>query len=267
MFDREVVPTADWGFVLGSGLGGCGLGWELVHSLGFVEAGLKKPCVSGHAGSLEWRKPPSGGVILLARGRLHAYEGYSKSQICQIIGFFAKNSIRNCLLTCAAGGVSPDLIPGTAIAIENCIPIRSANCWKELAKGADSIGYQIPGCKPCPVALQRLLSFKTMDGHYLKCGKHIQMTGPNYETRAEVRMMKMLGISTVGMSIGVELEAAKEFGLSAAGLAVVSNHAAEIGMAPITHTDVLKNLQKATLALEILMDHLVLETRSFQTDQ
>jgi purine nucleoside phosphorylase len=261
-------PRAEWGFVLGSGLGNCCKDWELLCSLSFQEAGLQEPSVSGHQGLLEWRRGPGNTVVVFARGRLHSYEGHGVIAVCQLVDFFADNHVPRCLITCAAGGVAPTLNAGDLVLVNRILFLNRPECWREIANLLERPEWQstLTGSHP---GFHHLVekNWVEKDHGRVVSGLHAQMTGPNYETRAEIRMLSRLGVSTVGMSTGVELRRAQYRGLISGALAVVANPATGLCDGPITHGEVLMTMEKAAQNLERLIFHLVLETNSFHVDQ
>lgn len=261
-------PRAAWGIVLGSGLGNCCKDWELLFRLSFREAGLQNPAISGHEGVLEWRRGPEHTVVVFARGRLHAYEGYGVDAVCQLIDFFADIRVPRCLITCAAGGVAASLEAGDLVVVNRILFLNHPESWRETAKLLETPDWQttLTGSHP---AFALLVEEKPTAKAYGRVvwGLHAQMTGPSYETRAEIRMLSRLGISTVGMSTGVELRRAQYRGLISGAVAVVANPATGLREGVITHGEVLIAMEKATQQLERLISHLVVETNSFQVDQ
>jgi len=255
---------ADWGIILGSGLGDCGASWPLLQTFTFEQVGLQKPTVPGHEGLLEWRRGPDNRVVLFCRGRLHSYEGHSLPAVCQMVEFFAANRIQRCLLTCAAGGIRKDLTPGDFVLAREILLAHYPGSWPQFAAHLEA-GTKITS-SGSDLRFTRFAT-KLTDATELKCGLHAQMTGPSYETPAEVRMLSQLGVWTVGMSSGVELTRSRELGLVTGAIAVVANPACGLGLNAISHEDVLKTMRNAARKLERLIHHLVLETRSFQVDQ
>lgn len=256
--------SADWGIILGSGLGNCGAAWPLLLSKSFEEVGLQQPTVPGHEGRLEWRMGPDDRVVLFCKGRLHAYEGHSRSAVCQMVEFFATCGIKRCLITCAAGGIHHPLAPGDLVLAREIVFFNRSDSWKEIARQLEA-GADIGSIQSDP----RFSRFaeRSITKPRLEWGLHAQMTGPSYETPAEVKMLARLGVWTVGMSSGVELARARALGLASGVIAVVANLACGLGPDAISHQDVLETMAKAALNLERVIYHLVLETSSFQLDQ
>lgn len=256
--------SADWGIILGSGLGDCGSSWPHLQSRSFEDVGLQIPTVPGHQGRLEWRSGPNDRVVLFCKGRLHAYEGHALSAVCQTIEFFAKCGIRRCLITCAAGGIHKQLAPGDLVLAREFVFVNHQDSWKDLARRMEA-GATIGSIGSDP-SFSRFAEGST-NAPRLWRGLHAQMIGPSYETPGEVEMLARLGVWTVGMSSGVELARARELGLLTGAIAVVANLACGLGSKAIEHEDVLETMAKASGNLERVIHHLVLETSSFQFDQ
>lgn len=264
---RGPFPRPDWAVVLGSGMGGCFDNWPLIRSLHYSEAGLTPPEVSGHSGVLDWRIGPNSGIVLIASGRLHAYEGHKLEGVFQLVDFFKSLQTANCLLTCATGGIRPDLEPGTLVGISKSIFFNTVPPWiTEPGRSLTKLDHW-PGAFPDQRLFRRLQKVQGKPEIPFTVGVHAQMSGPCYETRAEIRMLSRLGVTTVGMSTGMEMARATQLKMPTVAVAVVANPAAGLGPGKISHLDVLDSMKKARGSLGSLLNHLVLETKSFQDDQ
>jgi purine-nucleoside phosphorylase len=238
---RDLAPRT--AVVLGSGLGGAAAAFRESASVAFgAVPGLVPATVRGHAGRLAvglWEKTPA----LLCLGRLHFYEGHSREVVTGPVRTFADLGVRRVVLTNAAGGIHPSLFPGSLMAIRGHILLLGPDAWKAPAAGA---GVR----SPYSPELLRL-----MPG--LTAGVYGALTGPTYETPAEIRAIAACGADAVGMSTALEAEAAAELGLEVAGISCVTNRAAGLGDAPLNHAEVLATAQLAVERLGELLANLL----------
>ncbi len=178
-----------------------------------------------HKGRLavgHWHDTPA----LLCQGRLHFYEGHPREVVTGTVRIAADLGIKRLILTNAAGGIHPSLVPGSLMAIRGHIKLVGRDAWKELANG-------MRVTEPyTPQLLARMPE--------LFAGVYAALTGPSYETPAEIRALAACGAAAVGMSTALEVEAAAELGLEVAGISCVTNKAAGgLSAAPLDHEEVL----------------------------
>jgi len=220
--------------VLGSGLGETGSIFRERVAVPFSAIpGLLPSSVGGHAGRLalgEWAGAPA----LVFFGRLHFYEGHPWRTVTASIRLAAELGARTLILTNAAGGIHHSLAPGALLAIRGHLPILDRDAWKNREVRT-------------PYS-QRLLEIS--QGCQLGAGIYAALTGPVYETAAEIRALAAMGADAVGMSTAKEAEAAGECGLEVAAISCITNRAAGLAEGPLAHTDVLNN---ARMALPRLM--------------
>ncbi len=234
---RALAPRA--AVVLGSGLGGAVPAFREHAAVGFGDVpGLVPPTVSGHGGRLAvgaWGGVPA----LVFFGRLHYYEGHPWGVVCGPARVAAELGARAFIQTNAVGGIHPTLGPGCLMAVARHLTLLDPVAWRT----------------PTPTApySARLLTILTdheaAAGRDLLTGTYAALTGPSYETPAEIRALKAAGADAVGMSTAREAEAAAALGLEAAAVSCVTNHAAGISAAPLDHAEVVRN---ATLAADRL---------------
>jgi purine-nucleoside phosphorylase len=184
--------------------------------------------VAGHTGCLtlgEW----AGKRILVFEGRLHFYEGHPWRGVTQPIQVAHFLGARILLLTNAAGGIRDELAPGSLMAIQDHIDWTRPHCWRHARH-------------PSPYS-PRLLEILTASarglGFPLLSGVYAAVTGPCYETPAEIRAMKNWGADAVGMSTAREIEAGHGLGMECAAVSCITNRAAGFCTGPINHEEVL----------------------------
>ena len=237
--------------VLGSGLAGATTAFAERASVGFADIpGLVPPSVLGHGGRLvvgEWAGVP----VLLFLGRLHLYEGHPRHVITNTVRIVAEMGAKRIVLTNAAGGIHPTLQPGDLMAIRGHIKLLEPHAWRELANNED---------RPQPYSpnlLDVLQSHEVKAGRTLLAGVYAALTGPSYETPAEIRALTTCGADAVGMSTAMEAEEAARLGLEVAAISCITNKAAGIGGATLDHAEVLVNAKLAVQRMGELLGQLV----------
>ena len=232
-----LVPAV--GIVLGSGLGGLAEDLEDAVAIPFAELpGWPTATAPGHVGRLLLGRLGGRPVVML-QGRFHMYEGNDPGLVIQPVLLFARLGAKTVFLTNAAGGLDPSFGPGTLMAISDHINLTGRNPL--IGANADDIGPRFPDLTYAwSPALRTLLHAAAgAEGVALAEGVYVGLTGPNYETPAEVRMLAALGGHAVGMSTVLECIAARWAGLDVVGVSLVSNAGAGYSGEPLTHEEVL----------------------------
>jgi purine-nucleoside phosphorylase len=237
--------------VLGSGLAGATSAFAERASVGFGDVpGLVPPTVHGHGGRLlvgEWAGAPA----LLFAGRVHFYEGHRWDVVTGTVRTAAELGVTRIVLTNAAGGIHERLVPGELMALNGHLKLLSGDAWRALAtESAVSRPYS---AKLLDVAL----AHERASGRELVVGVYAALTGPSYETPAEIRALAACGAAAVGMSTAVEAEEAVRLGLEVAALSCVTNRAAGLSGAPLDHAEVLVNAKLAVARAGALLAALV----------
>lgn len=231
--------------VLGSGLGEVVADIEPITQIGFADIpGVPTPSVAGHSGKLtlgHWANQ----TILVSTGRLHFYEGHPWEDVTRMVRLFADWNVDTLILTNAAGGLRPEFEPGTLMIVDGHAKILDANDWRQFGK-VDRKAY----------SPEFVTSLRTFDPT-LSTGSYIALTGPCYETAAEVRALTVMGVSAVGMSTAKEADAAHNAGMRVAAISTITNKAAGITGEPLTHDEVSINAKKAVDQLRRILHHLV----------
>ncbi len=237
--------------VLGSGLAGATAAFVERASVGFGDIpGLVPPTVHGHGGRLavgEW----SGVPTLLFLGRLHFYEGHSWGIVTGTVRIAAELGATRIVLTNAAGGIHPSLNPGDLMAIRGHLKLLGPAAWRNIA--ADDVGPQ----PYSPHLLTVMQSHEAAAGRELLAGLYAALTGPSYETPAEIRALTACGADAVGMSTAMEAEEVARLGLEVAAISCITNKAAGIGGATLDHAEVLVNAKLAVARMGELLGGLI----------
>jgi len=228
-------------FVLGSGLGG-------VVDLLDPEPRLRVPYreiphtpgseVEGHAGELVLGITHGRSVLVLS-GRAHPYEGWSHRQSTLLLRACLSLGIETVVLTNAAGGVNPDFEPGDVMLIDDVINLSGDNPLK--GPNLDRFGPRfLPMTDAMDAGLRRqALVAASRAGVELRSGVYLMLSGPSYETRAELRMLRTLGADAVGMSTVHEVLVARHHGARVLGFSLVTNKATPDMEGEVTHEEVL----------------------------
>jgi purine-nucleoside phosphorylase len=226
--------------VLGSGLGA--FADVLVDSLGvpYVEIpGWPKSTAIGHAGRLVFGKIGSQAVAVMA-GRSHFYEGYSPAQVVFGVRVLRQLGVGTIVFTNAAGGINLGYQQGGLVLISDHINLQGFNPL--IGPNDDSLGPRFPDMSDAYSASLRAIAKATAAelGIVLNEGVYAAMSGPNYETPAEIRFLRTIGADLVGMSTAPEVIAANHMGVRCLAISCVTNMAAGILPRKINHEEVLE---------------------------
>lgn len=214
------------------------------------------PTVAGHSGevavgTLEGRE------VLVQRGRLHHYEGYDLGEVVFPVRVYAMLGVRTLVITNAAGGIAPGLAPGDLVLISDHINMMGKNpLWgPNLAE----FGPRFPDMSAAYDPELRRLAKKVGEelGIPLREGVYVATIGPSYETPAEIRAFSLLGADLVGMSTVPEVIAARHAGMRVLGISCVTNLAAGLARAPLSHEEVIEITQRKAAELGRLLSALI----------
>jgi purine-nucleoside phosphorylase len=235
----SLVPEV--GIVLGSGLGGLADDLEDAVAIPFAELpGWPAATAPGHAGRLLLGRLGGRSVVML-QGRFHLYEGNDPGLVIQPVLLFGALGAKIVVLTNAAGGLDPSFGPGTLMVMSDHINLTGRSGL--MGPNADDLGPRFPDLTDAwsPRLRQRLHAAAAAEGVEFQEGVYVGLTGPTYETPAEVRMLAGLGGDAVGMSTVLECIAARWIGLEVCGVSLVTNAGAGYTGEPLTHEEVLES--------------------------
>jgi purine-nucleoside phosphorylase len=164
-----------------------------------------------------WSVPIGDKMVLVFAGRCHAYEGIDLSEVVHPLRTGIAAGCSTVILTAAVGGIRQDLVTGSVMAVADHLNLtgRSPLSGPEFV---DMVGAYAPGLRAEALATPGVPALAT--------GVYAQVLGPQFETPAEIRMLRTLGADVVGMSMAFETIAARHAGAEVLGLAVVTNEAA-----------------------------------------
>jgi purine-nucleoside phosphorylase len=229
-------------FVLGSGLGGV---VDLLDPEPLVRVSYRDlpnvpgAEVEGHAGELV-AGLAGGHPMLLLSGRAHPYEGWSHRQATLLLRACLTLGIGTVVLTNAAGGVNPEFEPGDVMLITDSINLSGENPL--LGPNLGALGPRFVAMTDAFDARlrDRALAAADLAGVRPRQGVYLMLSGPAYETRAELRMLRTLGADAVGMSTVPELLVARHQGARVLGFSLITNKATPDMQGEVTHAEVLE---------------------------
>ena len=224
--------------VLGSGLGDYGKEVEVETVIPYSEIeGFPVSTAPGHAGRFLLGRV-AGVKVAVMQGRVHYYEGYPMEDVvlpARLLGLMGAKAL---FLTNAAGGVNYTMNPGDLMLLRDQI-----TCFVPsplIGPNEDKLGVRFPDMsRVYNEELAGIIRTAAAGcGIPLKEGVYCQLTGPQFESPAEIRMLRMLGADAVGMSTAVEAVAARHMGMRVAGVSCISNLACGMTSAPLTSEEV-----------------------------
>ncbi len=250
--EKKFGTLPRYALILGSGLGGVIDGMtDKEGELPFAEVpNMAAAKVEGHSGRIVVGK--IGGVrVTGVQGRLHFYEGHPMAQVVLLVRALALAGVENFVLTNAAGGLNSTLAAADLLLVEDHLNLMPNPL---LGPNEARLGVRFPDMSEVyDLKLRRQLKDAAKRAKVdLKSGTYMGITGPTYETPAEVKMYRMLGGDVVGMSTVPEAIALRHMGKKIAAISCVTNLAAGVGEIT-THADVLKGAAKAAENLARLL--------------
>lgn len=235
---REIDFVPEIALVLGSGLGDYADDIQVVAEIDYHEMeGFPVSTVTGHQGKYILGYVNEVPVVCM-KGRVHYYEGYPISDVVLPIRLMKLMGAQVLFLTNASGGINTCFKAGDFMMIKD--QISSFVPSPLIGPNAEELGARFPDMSQIYDAdLQQILrKTAALKDIPLQEGVYIQLTGPNYESPAEVRMCRTLGADAVGMSTACEAVAANHMGMKICGISCISNMACGITANPLTHQEV-----------------------------
>ncbi|MBM3293088.1 MAG: purine-nucleoside phosphorylase [Candidatus Aminicenantes bacterium] len=232
------------GVVLGSGLGEFAETVADPTAMAFADIPhFKNVGVAGHAARLVLGRVGRATVAVF-QGRIHYYEGHDIADVVFPVRVLAGLGGQSLLLTNAAGGLNREYRPGDMMVIRDHINLMGVNPLR--GPNDDRLGPRFPDLSAVyDPAFQDVLAAGLAEiGRPAHRGVYLALSGPSYETPAEIRMMAALGADAVGMSTVPEAIAARHMGMRVAGLSCISNLAAGLAARALTHREVLETGEK-----------------------
>lgn len=246
--EKTGVPHHDIALTLGSGWAKAA---DLIGSTTAVIpaqelTGFAKPALEGHNGTVRSIQLPGGKHALVIGARTHYYEGHGVRRVVHSVRTAAATGATVMVLTNGAGGINPAWHPGTPVLISDHINLTGDS----PLEGATFIDLT-------DLYSARLRSIARSVEASLDEGVYVQFRGPHYETPAEVQMAKTIGGHIVGMSTALEAIAARQSGMEVLGMSLITNPAAGIQKAPLSHHEVLEAGRAAETVISGLLARIV----------
>jgi purine-nucleoside phosphorylase len=246
--DRLRNWNAEVAIVLGSGLNVLVSAADSANSVDYSEfPELPRPSVPGHTGRFVLGNVGNTRVIF-AQGRVHLYEGHAARDVTAGIRILSAAGIKRLILTNAAGLANENFSPGSWMMISDHLNLTGTT---PLLGSAQFLDLTETYSKKWRSEFSRAATAGNITLHE---GVYAGLLGPQYETPAEVRMLRSLGADAIGMSTVLEAIQARVLGLEVAGFSCLTNWAAGIGDSPLSHEEVLETGKNAADAFARLLN-------------
>lgn len=243
-FKEKIDFTPKIALILGSGLGDYAEQADIKAVLDYKDIeGFPVSTAPGHKGRFVFGYV--GGVpVVIMQGRVHYYEGYSMEDVVLPTRLMKMMGAEVLFLTNAAGGVNWQFECGDFMLINDQICMAPSPL---IGENPDELGPRFPDMSEIySKELREVIRHTARDLDIrLREGVYIQLTGPNYESPSEVRMVRTLGADAVGMSTACEAIAANHMGMKIAGISCISNLACGVSNRPLSHAEVQETADKA----------------------
>lgn len=239
--------------VLGSGLGDYADTIQIVAQVPYGDIeGFPVSTVPGHDGRFIFGYVGDVPVVCM-KGRVHYYEGYDISDVVLPIRLMKLLGAEILFLTNASGGVNTSFHAGDLMLITDQISCFAPNPL--IGANIEELGTRFPDMSHVyDLGLQEIIKTAAREQHiFLQQGVYAQLTGPSFETPAEIRMLRTLGCDAVGMSTAVEAVAAAHMGMRICGISCVCNLAAGMTANPLSHKEVQEAADKAAPVFKSLV--------------
>lgn len=243
-FKEKIDFTPKIALILGSGLGDYAEQADIKAVLDYKDIeGFPVSTAPGHKGRFVFGYV-SGVPVVIMQGRVHYYEGYSMEDVVLPTRLMKMMGAEVLFLTNAAGGVNWQFECGDFMLINDQICMAPSPL---IGENPDELGPRFPDMSEIYSKELREIIRHTARGLDIRLreGVYIQLTGPNYESPSEVRMVRTLGADAVGMSTACEAIAANHMGMKIAGISCISNLACGVSNRPLSHAEVQETADKA----------------------
>lgn len=243
--------------ILGSGLGDYADGIRIEATVDYTEIeGFPVSTVTGHKGRFVFGYVGNVPVVIM-QGRVHYYEGYLMSDVVLPTRLMGLLGAKKLILTNAAGGINENFRPGDFMMLTDHIATGVPSPL--IGPNLDELGPRFPDMSEVyshriQDVIRNAASECEID---LKEGVYVQLTGPNYETPAEVRMCKIWGGDAVGMSTACEAMAARHMGMEIGGISCITNLAAGISKEKLDHKEVQETADRVSKDFKRLVTKII----------
>jgi purine-nucleoside phosphorylase len=240
--------------VLGSGLGDFADRFQGASSIPYADIpNWPATTVIGHAGRLVVGEHRGRGVIALS-GRAHYYEGHSMKTVTFATRVLGMLGVKTLILTNAAGGINPELTPGTLMLISDHINLMGSNPL--IGPNDDRFGQRFPDMTDLYSRRLRAVAREASTGLDVRLGEgvYVALHGPSYETPAEIRYLRTIGGDAVGMSTAPEAIVARHMGVEVLGISCITNAAAGVLPQPLDHNEVMEVARRVRTQFAALLE-------------
>ncbi len=237
------------GVILGSGLGGFASEVDIRYTIPYSDIdGIPVSTVEGHSGELLFGYVGNTPIVVM-KGRFHFYEGYSTQQATILIRVMKRLGVARLLISNAAGAINNNFRVGDVMVINNHInflpnPLIGAN--------DNTFGVRFPDMKH-PYSLSLIDKAFEYDSA-LRRGVYVALTGPSYETAAEINMLRIVGGDAVGMSTAPEVIVANHCSMEVFAVSIITNDTSEL---KATHEEVVAVANQASLRMNKLFNYMI----------
>lgn len=232
------------GMILGSGLGAYAETFRKRTVIPFKDLPhFPRSTALGHPGNLVLGDA-EGVPVGALQGRVHFYEGYSMTEVIYPVRVLKGLGIEKLIVTNAAGGINVDFKPGDLMLITDHINFMGANPL--IGPNIEELGERFPDMSEAYNRAMREVALKIAreKGMQVRQGVYLGLTGPAYETPAEIRVYRSFGADAVGMSTVPEVIAANHMGVQVLGISCITNMAAGILPQKLTHQEVMDTTER-----------------------
>lgn len=251
----DFIPDA--AIVLGSGLGDFANKMTDTSFVSYDDIdGMPVSTVPGHSGRFVFGRVGEVKVVAM-QGRVHHYEGYQMHKVVLPIRLMKLMGAKKIILTNAAGGINETFRPGDLMMITD--HISSFVTSPLIGPNPEELGTRFPDMSDVynKELQDYVLEISRKLGIEVKKGVYLQTTGPNYETPAEIRMFRTLGVDAVGMSTACEAMVAKHMGMDVIGISCITNLAAGMSKTPLNHKEVAQIADRSSKNFQSLVWNII----------
>lgn len=243
--------------ILGSGLGDYAEEIQTEMTIDYTEIeGFPVSTVAGHKGRFVFGYVEQTPVVIM-QGRVHYYEGYPMSDVVLPTRLMGMLGAKKLILTNAAGGINYDYEPGDFMLITD--HITTAIPSPLIGENVEELGVRFPDMSEVySLKLRNMIKEEaTKLDINLREGVYVQLTGPAYETPAEIRMCRSWGADAVGMSTACEAVAARHMGMEVCGVSCITNLAAGMSAEKLDHKEVQETADRVAEQFKVLLTEII----------
>ena len=245
------------GVILGSGLGNVVDAVDVETTIPYAEIpGARASTVLGHQGRLILGRA-KGTPVAMMQGRVHFYEGYEMQEVMFLARVLGRLGIKKLIVTNAAGGINTSYTPGDLMFISDHINLMGVNPLR--GRNLDDLGVRFPDMSDAYTESLRAIGHEVAAslGIEVKEGIYLALSGPTYETPAEIRAFRILGADAVGMSTAPEVIAMAHMQIPVLGISCITNMAAGVLPQPLVHDEVMETARRVRGAFIALLEGII----------